>query len=174
MDSAVTLRSEVDAASQNVEWTVSMDADMPARESCGMEGLSADVSLDPRTAAVTKKSVEGIYPYIEGFTVLDRSALNDDALSCVQSFFSFLRDRKGFESVVSPETLPQVMVFMYDFDAFVDSQRIESCLIGGAFGDDDSVGCAMRIIMEDKTYMDLNIYLSREGGKWKIQQAAFR
>ena len=167
-----SLRTIVDSLTSNVVWTSELDSSIVSASSSKIEGIGD--SLSPSIDSiymVYQDSSSPIYPHLEGLGVLDTSNIPKEALAILEKFCTCLCKDYGGDKFMDKEYIYSLMFFRMDIiEKFGKYPIFNNFIIAKPVENKNFYQCPVRLLGDDKNFIDINIYIEEIDSNWVVKQ----
>ena len=176
-DETSTLKFQADKIINETSWTEEIEGDKLSKEISVVPGILKSVKLSPAAvlSAVHDESAQ-IFPYIEGFALLDSSLLPDEMQKILLDFCKAVSLGENADNYMAKNCLYSLAIFNSDFNKIAQksfkktkSGYFSSFLFGEPFIDGTNYQVPVRLCSAS-AFLDLNVFLLLETPSWKIDQ----
>ena len=178
-----TLRYQVERLLEDFQWSDELEPGRLSENVSRYGNISDKVKLSQLAiiCSVPENSddaVESVYPYLEGFGLLDVSEIPAQILSSAKAFCKAVVEDSDSDSLFSKESLYSLAFFRRDIEELKSKKELpplDSFVVGMAFTGGTSYDVPVRFYDSKKErFVDVDVFFNEEGGSWKIDQIQIR
>lgn len=185
-DSEGTLRNTSRMLDSKIEWTSGIESLPAAKQRGKVEGISGNISVSADNIFLSGKDshIKGVFPRINGFTGIDVSSYDDEALRIMKNVAGAFVEKTSVEPYVSKDGIHSLVVFEYDMEQMFGDAEFSSYVLGEPFIGDDFYECPLRLFFksdsvdgkrrfDDELHLDLKFFIKKIGSTWRIFKIEF-
>ncbi len=169
------LAREINKRMLDSVWVHELEGQRLVKKIDAMSGIASEISLTPAAMIAfgsSSQSVKPVYPFMEGFTTIDTTVLENECLEVIDLFFTSLKKDVGAVPIADVEKfyvkdmLHTYSLFRYDISS---AGVIQSYLIGQAVYSGNIFEVPVRFTTSSKILYTI-LYLVNGDLQWRIQQ----
>ena len=177
------LRSRIESQFNETVWLEGLSSSAKKTLASNVPGAKKGIPATPETASATDTAADApIFPYIEGFGILDSSSLSAEAKSALDGFCAALASGNDASGFMTESRKYEFSIFLFDLkenyqsifgvdfpeNAIFDSWKYAAPVFG-----DDFFLVIVRFFA-NKKYFDAEIYLDESENGWRVNQIRAR
>ena len=178
-DVSGTLRYQIEEMLEDFQWSDELEPGRLSENVSRYGNISEKVKMSQLAIICSmpepeSESDNSVYPYLDGFGLLDVSKTPAQILSSTKSFCTAIVEDSDADSFFSKESLFSLALFRRDLEDLKSTKEISSIssfVIGMAFTGGTSYEIPVRFYdSEKKNFLDVSIFFDEQGNAWKIDQ----
>ncbi len=166
-----TLRSQLLRKEIAETWSQELESSILTQKIEVPGGIERGMNVSPKVLAASRPDAETkpLYPEIEGFAVLDVSALPEQALSVLHSFCTAIKNASDADPYMVRSSIYSLFLFRTELmEYFGFTPVFASYTLGQPFISDTVCQCPVRFTRKNGKFIDVYVYLDRTSS-WKVK-----